>query len=115
MHRLLLAIDQSCQVLHVSVWYPADRNTMRGDGVGPASAKKGSGSGSASAKKGLCLHSGSCHREYHNGIPLLLPSGIPKLPSVDSATADYVRRMQDQVHLTSPVEQPHRSKRRRVI
>ena len=86
-----------------------------GDGVGPASAKKGSGSGSASAKKGLCLHSGSCHREYHNGIPLLLPSGIPKLPSVDSATADYVRRMQDQVHLTSPVEQPHRSKRRRVI
>ena len=46
---------------------------------------------------------------------MLAGMGIPKLPSVDSAIGDNVRRVQDQVHLSSPVEQPQRSKCRRVI
>ena len=46
---------------------------------------------------------------------MLAGMGIPKLPSVDSAIGDNVRRVQDQVHLSSPAEQPQRSKCRRVI
>ena len=46
---------------------------------------------------------------------MLAGMGIPKLPSVDSAIGDNVRRVQDQVHLSSPAEQPQWSKRRRVI
>ena len=46
---------------------------------------------------------------------MLAGMGIPKLPSVDSSIGDNVRRVQDQVHLSSPAEQPQWSKRRRVI